>query len=293
MRVAIPHFCAPTASGGRGHASLRSGESLQRAVALGRCLGGVLALARSQQEDMLAIDRPRILSLPPVDWPPTRLAGLQVDLHVFVQGDQCLQPVLEPLLPRLTLHRLNLEDPLELPAAARAFLLGEGGPGADLVLYLEDDLVIADPLYADKLLWFAERTGHRAVLMPHRFELTGSAEVARLFIDGPINRTTVARHQNPVADVARGRFWNGQEVRFDVASNPHAGTFALTAPQRERVCQEAPDPVRFVGPLETVATGTLLGCLPVWKPAWACREFLLLEHAHPSFLRYRQTLPRG
>jgi hypothetical protein len=72
-----------------------------------------------------------------------------------------------------------------------------------------------------------------------------------------------------------------------VASNPHSGSFALSRAQRLRLREEGLAAKEFVGPLETVATGTVLAAFPVLKPGWECRDFLLLEHAHPSFLAYR------
>ena len=71
--------------------------------------------------------------------------------------------------PRLQLL-LELEDPRQLPLAAVRQLLDMPTP-ADLSLYLEDDLVIQDSRYADKLSWF-HQTDHRFVLMPHRREPT-------------------------------------------------------------------------------------------------------------------------
>ena len=43
-------------------------------------------------------------------------------------------------------------------------------------------------------------------------------------------------------------------------------------------------PTEFIGPLETAATGTVLNHFPVMKLVWRERDFLCLEHGHPSFL---------
>jgi hypothetical protein len=144
----------------------------------------------------------------------------------------------------------------------------------------------------DKLMWFCARTDHRFVLMPHRYELTGSALAARLFVDGPLPEEEIGLIQKPRPNVAEGRFWDGQQVSFDVTDNPHAGTFALSRPQWERLREQGGQALPFVGPLETAATGTVLGRFPVLKPSWECRDFLLLEHAHPSFLPERLRQPR-
>jgi hypothetical protein len=165
---------------------------------------------------------------------------------------------------------------------------------ADLSLYLEDDLVVQDPRYADKLVWFHQRTDHRFVLMPHRREPTVANAPQQLYVDGPIKPEG---QQEPVwasdeAVVASGRFWDGQELQFCQASNPHSGSFGVSGPQLERLRQAPWPPADFVGPLETAATGTVLGHFPVLKPSWACRDFLTLEHGNPSFLRLLGELPQ-
>jgi hypothetical protein len=193
---------------------------------------------------------------------------------------------------RIKVHRLQLKDPRRLPYAARNFLIQDEGNGeADLSLYLEDDLVIHDQYYIDKLIWFFSRTDHRYGLMPHRYELTGAVECPRFFVDGPIAESAFPKHHRPAEAVASGQFGGGPTVYFDVASNPHAGTFSLSSVQRDRLLNEGSSEEGFVGPLETVATYTILEYFPVLKPSWPSRDFLLVEHAHPSFLHWRSRLP--
>jgi hypothetical protein len=258
-----------------------------RAIALARCLGGVLALARGEREEILDIAEEQLTGAPTPCLPARRLSGVWVDCHVFVTGNAWRHDVLSAFERRINVHQLELDDPMQLPAAARNFLLQDDSTVADLCLYLEDDLVIADRLYADKLLWFCERTQHQYTLMPHRYELTGEITAPRLFVDGPIDPEYLRGFQETREGVAQGRFWDGQEISFDLASNPHSGSFALSRAQHQRLRQEAAEAKEFVGTLETVATGTVLAAFPVMKPSWECRDFLLLEHAHPSFLAYR------
>lgn len=292
LRVAIPHFFregASEASGGYG--SGRRGNRLPRSLALARCLGSVLGLNRAQHDWILNIAE-RQLELTPAP-ALAGLAAVQVELHLFVSGQHWLQEVVELFAPRLVLHQLELADPMQLPLAAVRQLL-DLAPPADLSLYLEDDLVVQDPRYADKLAWFHQRTEHRFVLMPHRLEPTVANAPQRLFVDGPIKP---AGQQEPVwADqelpVAQGRFWDGQELSFVRAANPHSGSFCLSTPQLEQLRQAPWPPQPFVGPLETAATGTVLGHFPVLKPSWACRDFLTLEHGNPSFLRLLGELPQ-
>jgi hypothetical protein len=289
LRVAIPHFFREGASDGYG--SGRRGNRLARSLALARCLGSVLGLNRAQHDWILNIGQ-RQLELTPAP----ALAGLpalQVELHLFVCGEHWLQEEVELFAPRLQLHQLELEDPRLLPLAAVRQLL-DIKQAADLNLYLEDDLVIQDRCYADKLAWFNQCTEHRFVLMPHRYEQAVANAPQRLFVDGPIKREGQpgSLWASDEVEAASGRFWDGQELSFVQASNPHSGSFCLSGPQMEKLRCAVWPPTSFVGPLETAATGTVLGHYPVLKPSWACRDFLTLEHGNPSFLRLLGELPR-
>ena len=292
LRVAIPHFFregASEASGGYG--SGRRGNRLARSLALARCLGSVLGLNRAQHDWILNIGQRQLELTPPTAL--TGLPALQVELHLFVCGEHWLQEEVALFAPRLQLHQLELKDPRQLPLAAVRKLL-DIKPTVDLSLYLEDDLVIQDSRYADKLAWFTQRTEHRFVLMPHRYEQAVANAPQRLFVDGPIMQD---KQPGPLwasdeVVAASGRFWDGQELNFVRASNPHSGSFCLSGPQLEQLrCAPWP-PASFVGPLETAATGTVLSHFPVLKPCWACRDFLALEHGNPSFLRLLGELPR-
>ena len=292
LRVAIPHyFREGTSEGSGGYGSGRRGNRLARSLALARCLGGVLGLNRASQDLILNIAE-RQLELTPAS-ASAGLAGVQVELHLFVCGEHWLQEVVELFASRLQLHKLELDDPKQLPLTAVRQLLDFPAP-ADLNLYLEDDLVIQDPRYADKLAWFHQRTEDRFVLMPHRYEQTVGNAPKRLFVDGPIkpeNQAAPVWASDEVV-VANGRFWDGQELEFVQASNPHSGSFCLSAPQLEQVRSAKWPPAQFVGPLETAATGAVMGHFSVLKTSWACRDFLSLEHGNPSFLRLLNELPQ-
>jgi len=292
LRVAIPHFFREGASeDSGGYGSGRIGNRLARSLALARCLGSIFALNRAPSDWILNLAEWQ-LELTPASC-QAGLPALQVEIHLFVTGEHWLQEVVALYAPRLQLHRLALEDPRQLPLAVVRQLFDMPQP-ADLSMYMEDDLVIQDPLYADKLAWFHQRTDHRFVLMPHRREPSVANAPQQLYVDGPIKFDGQA---DPVwaskeSVVASGRFWDGQELAFCAASNPHSGSFAVTSSQLVQLCQAPWPPATFVGPLETAATGTVLGLFQVLKPSWACRQFLALEHGNPSFLRLLNEWPR-
>ena len=293
VRVGIPHFCRIGAGSDGGYGSSRDDALLQRAAALSRCLGGVLSLARAAEEEILGIADANLLQAPALQSPGQQASGLAIDCHLFVTGDDYLKDVLTAFQRRITVHQLELNDPRRLPFVVRDFLLNdEGGGSADLSVYLEDDLVIQDRLYMDKLLWFYKQTAHQFALMPHRFELTGYHLKPRLFVDGPIDPDVLPDHQKPCEEVCSGRFAGQVKIAFERASNPHSGSFSCSAIQRQRILEAGVADEGFVGPLETVATHTVLQHLPVLKPGWSHRDFLCFEHAHPSFLAARHQIAK-
>jgi hypothetical protein len=81
-------------------------------------------------------------------------------------------------------------------------------------------------------------------------------------------------------------------IQFDLASNPHSGCFMVSEPQRVHLSQLKLPSDGFVSPLETAATLTVLAHFLVFKPSAGQQRFLQIEHGHPSFLGYLNTLPR-
>lgn len=289
VRVAIPHFFRER-SGGTGYGSGRPGARFARSLALGRCLAALLGLERSGHDLVLNIGRRQLNDSGPLLRGEQALAGIALELHLFTCGDALLEEVVEQFGDRLTLHRLQLEDPRLLPLATRDWLI-QSDPVSDLVLYLEDDLVIGDPLFFDKQAWFVAGCQHKAVLMPHRYELIRGRRGQRLLVDGPLREVFIGQFTRPQRSAGRGQFWDGQEVVFDRTTNPHSGLFCLSEEQVRRLRGETLPTGGFVGPLETAATLTALRFFTVFKPSLVHRSFLWVEHGHPSFEQLAHEWP--
>jgi hypothetical protein len=285
VRVGIPHFYFEK-PGGTGYGSGKPGERVIRGLALGRCLAALLALERTAGDDLVLNIGKRVLNRTgPLQRGNRALSGITLEIHLFTTGENLLQEVVEQFTDRVLLHRVCLDDPRQLPLAARDFLIHEDAP-ADLTLYLEDDLVIGDPLFLDKQAWFLAGCQHRAVLMPHRYERVPGHPGQRLLVDGPLRDGFIRRFTTPKPEDGRGRFWDGQEVVFDRTDNPHSGLFCLSNIQVEDLRKKTLPCEGFLGPMETAATLTALSFFPVMKPALVQRQFLWVEHGHPSFQSY-------
>lgn len=288
--IGIPHFFREL-QGGSGYGSGRPGQQLARSIALGRCLSSLLALRRTLDDAVLHIGDQCIEHWGSQANRLQRLSAIEVEIHVFTDGTNRLGPVLDLYSDRIQVHNVTLENPRHLPLAARNWLI-QNWSGADLTLYLEDDLIISDTLFTDKLHWFLQRTEQRFVLMPHRLEPSAVGAQANLIVDGPLSPAFINRFCTPQQNFLRGRFDpDGEEIAFDITNNPHSGCFALGADQVKHLQEQTLADDGFVGPLETAATLTVLAHFPVLKPAPPYQRFLTIEHGHPSFLSYLQQFP--
>lgn len=292
LRVVIPHFFQEGSSDDSGgYGSGRRGNRIPRSFAFARCLGSVLSLNRAPRDWIL-----NIAELQLERTATSQISGLpsvHVEVNVFVTGSSWISEVLEVFAPRIRVHLVELEDPLQLPLAAVRWLL-DCSDQSDLSLYLEDDLVIQDTHYVDKLSWFYELVDHRYILMPNRREYSVANAPESLFVDGPIKPIDQVEPVWADDELVREKlqYRDGQEIHFSEVANPHSGSFCISRPQLEQLRTASWPPNTFIGPLETAATGVVRDHFRVLKPSISCREFLTLEHANPSFLETLTTLPQ-
>ena len=162
VHVCIPHYVREVrdaSSNPNGYGSLRAGGHFQRALALNRCLHSLLGLQRQAEITVLNIHHKQI------DHVPARQTPLELQISVCTDGEHQLDQVLNLFAPQIEVVHLQPEDPCELPLACRDHLIANRS-GADLLMYLEDDLVIHDPAFFDKQLWFLEKRVIVSALCP-------------------------------------------------------------------------------------------------------------------------------
>ena len=196
-------------------------------------------------------------------------------------------------LPRgLFRHHNTTAEPLFLGYECHEVLADNLGR-YDYYCFLEDDILLTDPLFFWKQAWFATMLGDQAVLQPHRFETTPELPTEKLYIDGPIRDPTIApKFQNKrVRPRVRGRVL-GVDVDFERIDNPHSGCFFLTAAQMARWTKQpyfldrAAD---FWGPLESAATLGVMRTFEVYKPALENAGFLEVHHLDNRYLKRRAS----
>ena len=289
IRVVLPHFFGGESSEetiiGEGFGSRQANSRLQRSIALHRCISGFLNLSQSPQDIVLRMQDGRLIATPH-QVQKNGFSKISVEIAVATVGNFVIKEVLDLFSHSISIIKFELDDPRQLGLAARDWLVDHSNP-ADLNIYSEDDLVVHDPLLPEKIIWAAEQSDFTCVLLPHRYEMIGCKHLpSRLFIDGPSNHEAIFDWHQPSDAFAKGLFRGNESVILDIPSNPHSGFFAVTRTQLKLLSRTTLPRDGFVGPLETAATYTVGSKFKILKPSLICRSFLVLEHAHPSYLGY-------
>ena len=199
-------------------------------------------------------------------------------------------------IAHLFTHRQCDRDPKFLGLECRA-ALAEGIGRYDWFCYLEDDLMLTDPLFFHKLAWFRQVAGADAVLQPNRCEVAIGQPVHKAYIDGNMADATQSPRFQNIADrpVVEAEAF-GQRYVFKRVNNPHSGTFFLDAKQMERFAQQ-PDfqaeESGFAGPIESCATLGIMRHFRVYKPARVNAGFLEVRHLNNRYLGARLRLQEG
>ncbi len=173
--------------------------------------------------------------------------------------------------------------PTELGFAAHRVLADAAG-GYDGYGYLEDDILVHDPLLFDKLSWFTGTFGDDAALQPNRFEASGGLKV---YPDGDLLPEGTAGLNQPFGPQRLVGRWYGSDLVFERASNPHAGCFFVDSVQLARLTAHPRFGVpheTFVRSLETAASGPLAETFRTYKAAPPAGDFLEVEHQGSRYL---------
>jgi hypothetical protein len=163
--------------------------------------------------------------------------------------------------------------------------------------YLEDDLLISDPLLFIKLDWFCSQAGKDAVLQPNRFESSARSPIQKLYADCNLVDPAISpRYQNR-KDRPRLEYETmGRKFIFQRVDNPHSGCFFLNA---EQMAHWAAQPyfldraTGFWGPLESAATLGIMRAFRLYKPARENAAFLEIRHLDNRYLANRLKLTRA
>lgn len=287
--VAIPHYFKPRSDDAR-HDSLRPAARAERARALATA---ILRLHELFGSDHLAARHHLGAALPAAN--PERM---RLDVVVCVQEGAHLLDEL-PCPAGLYHRQLASGNPQLLGFAAHRVLAAQRGR-YDWYAYLEDDIVVEDPLFFRKLAFFNRSfpvaLDPPPLLQPSRYDSPVDGEPGRLL--GPeriypdLEASPVPLRPGPTVQL---RLLD-RTFTLEPCRHPHAGCFFLNAGQMERL---AASPAfldldrHWVTWLDTAASLAIADAFTIYKPAADSLTFLEVRHARPVMLGQLRPLTEG
>lgn len=216
--------------------------------------------------------------------PINGMATSSIDVVVCVRGEDHLLENLDMPQGSFRTHVVDMGDPRYLGYACYDVFRDSFG-SYDWYCFLEDDIVVNDPLFFCKLQIFYNATGDaRYLLQPNRFELGITPKPYKIYIDGPIwedSASFLAKMRQPGCRDEIVLPFGTQSFRMIPAVNPHSGCFFLTEAHLGHLLEQpwyGEHIVGYAGPLESAATLYLMALFHVFKPADECANFLEVHH---------------
>jgi hypothetical protein len=189
------------------------------------------------------------------------------------------------LKERVVVREHDIAEPLHLGFEAQQEFVRRADD-ADWFIYTEDDIVLVDGLFLEKLRYFNDGAPDGAVLLPHRYELWKGR---KHYIDlvskqspelGPSNGLTVI-------DVGGWKF-----AEFE---NPHSGWYCLSRGQLHRWLATGRlwyGKISFVAARESAATGCLAEAFRLYKPHVDNMAYLEVRHWDTKYAELRDRIHR-
>lgn len=160
----------------------------------------------------------------------------------------------------------------------------------DYYAVVEDDMVIHDPLFFDKLAWFEGEFGTQRLLHPLRYEMAQSGTPAMVSVWPKISvddmRALGMRRDGQAASLAAD--WHGRRQSFRLPVNPQIGGYFVSDAQLRHWARTPwlyDRDAAFVGPLESAMSLSVCRAFDVYQPAEPDPFFLSIEHWGTRYAR--------
>lgn len=276
----IPHFYARQNRPQRVFGSVTE-DAATRACALSRCINELAAFAGADYNYYTYLGGERFARKE-----VSQVQAPKMDIAVCTYNDQHVLDELESSRHLFRHVHVKTDNPMYLGVGCHNYLL-KFIDQYDYFCFLEDDLIIHDPLWFVKYAWFNRRAPKDVLLQPHRFERKRAGRERKCLVDPVFDyagvETSIGRffYRYPDRDAIQADFL-GQGVTFQRASNPHSGCFFVNREQLRRMA-EGPyfgkQSALFIGPLESSATLSIMSSFRVYKPSFEHMGFLEIEHS--------------
>lgn len=269
----MPHFFGP-AKGNYG--STRS-TAETRIAAMTECLQTLWQNFGPDQGE-IDIKNRRVI-------PANRQSASQMDVLICTTGENHLLKDL-PVEAGMFRHYPVTIDPMLLGYACHVVLRENIGK-YDYYCWIEDDILMQDPLFFQKIKLFSEDKDFRVLLQPNRYEVSAQGPYRKVYVDGDIKPQATSRFHNIEEDPVIEQTILGMPITFRRRLNPHAACFFLNEEQM-RFWSEQPYfldmDTSFIGPLESGADLGLMRSFKIYKPDRHCANFLEVRHMDNRFI---------
>jgi hypothetical protein len=256
--VTIPHYCGPPIGATFGASKH---PPAQRQEALRTCLRSLYRHFGSSRYALDFMAGGFLLKQP---------TGNQIDIVICKHAEQHVLEGLDVAVSEI----VESHDPLRLGFKCHEVLNTYYGR-YDYYCFMEDDIIIHDPRFFEKLEYYNTAFGDKppTLLQPHRYEAS-MEPLAKVYIDQKIDSDLIKECQKKAVSAIRGGL-----ALFYKADNPHSGCFFLNANQMKRWRKQKyflDGDASLLSPLESAATLGIMKTFAVYKPEpW---HYLEVEH---------------
>lgn len=151
----------------------------------------------------------------------------------------------------------------------------------DYYCYMEDDCVIHDSLFFQKIMWFQQEFGETAILQPHRYHVEKEVPYNKRYTEPELMKEFIRQFVNLEKNPRLSAQVMGRTIHFFKTLNPHCGCFFLSANQYAKMVNH-PDYKytweHFISPLESAATFMLTRLFDVYRVDFSQAAFFDMEH---------------
>jgi len=274
--VVMPHFFKGTAAAAVNR-STQAGANQERLRSL---IAAISGLHQALGGGTFGLDHGQRTA-----WPMALPEPHALDLVIVTTGAAHLVGELAPLQPLFRHHATDADPPMLGFECHK--LLRDARGRYDYYAYVEDDIVVVDPLFLRKRRLFDQRFGPSALLQPNRYEASPVGPVHKLYVDYRLDPRVTARYQD-LADTPRLELpFLDETVAFERTPYPSAGCFFLND---EQLTIFAASPhfldgdVSYLSPLDSAVTLSAMKTFRIYKPVLDHAWFLEVLHASPRWI---------
>ena len=215
----------------------------------------------------------------------------QLDIIVVTPPDNPVVQGLYVPMDMYTLHVAEEASPEKVATLCHQQLASRLNQSYDIYGYLEEDLMLNDPLFFDKLKWFAQ-TSHgkgvdHAVLVANRVELCAEGPVSKLYIDGQTGMSMADYYQDLNNPPPLTLSVLGRSFQFERAQNPYSGCFFLTGAQMAYWSKQPWFSDGDTAYRDAKISGASLGLMKtfaLYRPGVGNPSFLEVQHTSTPFI---------